>query len=455
MIERPLASFLTALSMALGVAAVIVVLVIHRVAVDQFNQDAQGYNFIVGGTGGRTQLVLSTVYHLDKPLYPISYAYYRKFVDGKYEPFTDVAVPYCLGDSLVLGDYKYRVVGTTPELFDKLKYDGESSYAFAEGENFRREDFFTGVVGSVVAKQGGLKVGDTFNPTHGLGAEGKQHDEFTFTVVGVLEPTGTANDRAVYVNMEGFYLLDGHALSEKTSNQTALERLISMVELLLSKVRNTSDDTAPSETRDPGVPEFGFDGTGTKVEPLEEYRREVTSILVRASDPMSGIALMEAINKGDSGAQAVAPAAVVTQLLENIIGPVQVVLLVLTGIIVLVASIGILVSIYNSMSERAHDIAVMRALGASRSAVQIIVLLEAVLLAVLGGLAGIVFGHLLVGLVSPAVEQRTGVTLHMLAFDPWEILVIPGIVMLAIISGILPALTAYRTDVAKALSGTR
>ena len=80
----------------LGVAAVICVMVIHRVAVEQFEQDPQGYNFIVGGTGGRVQLVLSTVYHLDKPLYPISYAYYRKFVDGEYAPYTEVAVPYCL-----------------------------------------------------------------------------------------------------------------------------------------------------------------------------------------------------------------------------------------------------------------------------------------------------------------------------------------------------------------------
>ncbi|QDU59041.1 ABC transporter permease [Aeoliella mucimassa] len=432
MTERPLASTLTGLSMALGVAAVIVVLVIHRVAVDQFEQDAQGYHFIVGGTGGRTELVLSTVYHLGKPLYPISYNYYRKFTDGEYAPLTDAAVPYCLGDSLVVGEYKYRVVSTTPDLFDKLKYDGLHNYEFAEGENFKRDHFFEAVIGSVVAKQGGLKLGDTFKPTHGLSGEGNKHDDFK--VVGVLAPTGTANDRAVFANMEGFYLLEGHSLSSKAK---------------------TSDNTAAATTPEPGAPTIGYDNEGNEVEPLPEDRREVTSILVRAKNPMASRDMMVVINKSGTGAQAVAPAETVTQLLQNIIGPVRVVLLVLTALIVLVAAIGILVSIYNSMSERAHDIAVMRALGASRMAVQTIVLLEAILLAVLGGLAGIVLGHLMVGVANPYVERQTGVTLEMLAFDPVEIWVIPGLVLLAIVAGILPAFTAYRTDVAKALSGTR
>lgn len=430
--ERALASTLTGLSMALGVAAVICVIVIHSVAVEQFDQDAQGYHFIVGGTGGRMQLVMSTVYHLDKPLYPISYSYYRKFVDGEYAPYVEAAVPYCLGDSLVTESHKFRVVGTTPELFDKLQYDGRSSYEFDEGRNFKRENFFEAVVGSIAASQAKLKVGDTFNPTHGLGGEGDKHREFE--VVGILEPTGTANDRAVFVNMEGFYLLEGHALSAKPS-----------------------DDTEAPAGPDPNVPQIGYDATGIPVEPLPEAQREVTSILVLCdrSQPMAAMALSETINKGSSGAQAVAPTEVVTQLLNNIVGPVQVVLLVLTTLIVLVASIGILVSIYNSMSERRHDIAVMRALGASRWAVQSIVLLESVLLALLGGLAGIVLGHLMIGVASPFVEARTGVALHMLAVDPKELIVIPSLIVLAILVGIIPAMTAYRTDVAKALSGTR
>ncbi len=430
--ERALASTLTGLSMALGVAAVICVIVIHSVAVEQFEQDAQGYHFIVGGTGGPTELVLSTVYHLGKPLYPVAYEEYRHFVDGKYAPYTEVAIPYCLGDSFVSGDHKFRVVGTTRDLFERLLYDGTTSYAFAKGRNFKQDHFFEAVVGSIAAAQGGLKVGDTFHPTHGLGAEGDKHR--AFKIVGVLEPTSTANDRALFVNAEGFYLLAGHALSAKPAKETSKEN---------------------NPLSDPSAPAIGYDNAGNQVEPLPESQREVTSILVLCKDPMRAFALRTTLNKSGSGTQAVAPTEVVTQFLDTIIGPVRVVLLVLTSLIVLVAAIGILVSIYNSMSERSHDIAVMRALGASRTAVQAIVLLESVLLALLGGLAGIVLGHVMIGIASPFVEARTGVALHMFTFDPLELTLIPGLILLATLAGILPAITAYRTDVAKALSGVR
>lgn len=432
--DRALASTLTGLSMALGVAAVICVLVIHRVAVEQFNQDPQGFNFIVGGTGGRTQLVLSTVYHLDKPLYPIKYHHYRKFIDGDYAEYCDLVVPYCLGDRFEQSGYKYRVVGTTPDFF-KLRYDGTQSYQFADGRPFKQEQFFEAVIGSVVAAQTGLKVGDTINPTHGLVGEGDKHREFK--IVGVLAPSKTANDRAVFANYEGFYLLDGHSLTPPGENPTAEQQAIL--------------DLPP----EPGAPTVGYDSQGGELAPLPGVQREVTSILVLCKNPMSAFALQTTINKGSDGMQAVSPTEVVTGLLDNIVGPVRVVLLVLTALIVLVAAIGILVSIYNSMSERSHDIAVMRALGASRGAVQTIVLLESVLLSVLGGIAGIVLGHLMIGIASPFVEQRTGVALDMLAIDPWEYLVIPGLVLLATLAGLVPAITAYRTDVAKALSGAR
>src|SRR5690606_17939970 len=76
--QRALASSLTALSMALGVAVMIAVIVIYGVAVRQFEQNAQGYHRIVGGKGGDLQLVMSTVYHVGQALYPIPYTYYQK-----------------------------------------------------------------------------------------------------------------------------------------------------------------------------------------------------------------------------------------------------------------------------------------------------------------------------------------------------------------------------------------
>jgi len=442
--QRALASSLTGLSMALGVAVMICVIVIHSVTVRQFSQDAQGYHLIVGGKGGALQLVLSTVYYLGQPLYPIPYSYYQRFLPGgEFADYTEVAVPECLGDSYQAPDNTvFRVVGTTPDLFDKIHYGNYSDgtpkvYEFQPGgRNLKNalllhgEEFetaaFEAVIGSVVAARSGLQVGDKINPTHGLGGKGHKHD--AFTVVGILKPTGTANDKAVFINIEGFYLLEGHALSGHDEHEGA----------------------GHEEEAD-----HHHEHEHEHREPLPEDQREVTSILVLCKN-FGELRLMNDINKGEGRiAQAVAPAREVTTLLDRFIGPIRIVLLVLTILIIIVAAISILVSIYNSMSERSHDIAVMRSLGASRGAVMAIILVESILLSLCGGLAGILLGHAIIGLANPLVESRTGVTLGLFEFDPQEIILIPALVALASIVGFLPAVSAYRTDVAKALAGSR
>jgi putative ABC transport system permease protein len=451
--QRALASSLTALSMALGVAVMIAVIVIHSVAVRQFEQDAQGYNLIVGGKGGALQLVLSTVYYLGQPLYPIPYSYYEKFIDGgEFADLTEVAVPECLGDSYVAPNGEvFRIVATTPDLFDKIHYgnnpDGTPKvYEFQPGgRNLKNalsldgEEFetaaFEAVVGSVAAARSGLHVGDKINPTHGLGAEGHKHD--AFTIVGILKPTGTANDRAVFINIEGFYLLEGHALSGHDEHEA-------------------DDDAEEAEHEHDHEAEDAHAHEHEHHEPLPLDQREVTSILVLCKSALGPTVLDTAINKGEGHvAQAVAPIREVTRLMDGIVGPIRLILLVLTVLIVIVAAISILVSIYNSMSERSHDIAVMRALGASRSAVMNIVLVESILLSLGGGLLGILLAHGMIGLASPYVEARTGVTLGWLQFEWQEIVLIPALVALASLVGFLPAVSAYRTDVAKALAGSR
>jgi putative ABC transport system permease protein len=466
--QRALASSLTALSMALGVAVMICVLVIHSVAVRQFSQDAQGYHLIVGGKGGELQLVLSTVYHLGQPLYPIPYTYYQKFTEGEFASITKAAIPLCLGDSYEAPNGRmFRVVGTTPDLFEKIQYGAQADgtpkrYEFQPGgRNIKTENFFEAVVGSVAAAQSGLEVGDEINPTHGIGAEGHKHDGFE--VVGILKPTGTANDRAVFINIEGFYSLEGHALSpddeEGKSHEHAEAEQAAEHEHEESDVEGYEYATeAPGDEADDHEHDHAQEEEHDHAhhEPLPIDQREVTSILVLCNNELGPMVLDTAVNKGkDHLAQAVAPSREVTRLLENIVGPIQLILLVLTILIVIVASISILVSIYNSMSERSHDIAVMRALGASRQSVMTIVLLESILLALLGGIAGVLLGHALLGLASPYVEARTGVTLGLFEFDWQEIVLIPALVALAAIVGFLPAVSAYRTDVAKALAGSR
>jgi putative ABC transport system permease protein len=96
----------------------------------------------------------------------------------------------------------------------------------------------------------------------------------------------------------------------------------------------------------------------------------------------------------------------------------------------------------------------MRALGAGRQTVMLLVLMESILLSLAGGLAGWVVGHGLIALLSPWIAAQTGVSVGFFQFVGYELVIIPGLILLATLVGYLPALAAYRTDVAKALQAT-
>jgi putative ABC transport system permease protein len=443
---RKLPTALTMLSMALGVALVVLVLTISGVIQKTFDRTSNvGYNLIVGAKGSDIQLTFNTVFFLSQPVENIQYSYYMEYMadDGRQKEYKRIggvlkepersglysflikggfAIPLCMGDYIGT----FRCIGTTPDYFNLLKHGDENDldYRFAKGRNFvdysDEHGYFEAVVGSQVAAEMKLEIGSEIFASHGA-AGGAQHDQ-GFVVVGILEPTGTPNDRGAFVNIEGFYLLEGHvapnrdeAGREEKGSATAPER-----------------DTKLSTVR------------------LPIERREVTAILIK-TDGMKGIGLQRQVNKSKF-AQAVSPIGVISGLLNFFVKPIKWALLAITSLVCIVSAISILVGIYNSMSERKRDIAVMRALGASRDHITAIILVESVLIAVIGGFLGWIAGHAVGPLSNSWTEQSTGVRIDFLSINSIEeLFIVPGLVLIGILAGIIPALAAYRTSVAKSL----
>ena len=520
--QRGLASALTALSMALGVMLVVLVLSIHGVVALSFkNNSSLGYNLIVGAKGGKLQLTLNTVYYLSQPVENIPYDYYLEFTraekrttllqhsirssghnsewdsietsiaagsadglggiaaalaadglraqasktlelerGGKYGQFTALAIPLCLGDYF----RQFRVVGTTPDLFDVLTFGpaADQQYEFAEGRNFKEwteeNGYFETVVGATVARQENVTLGQEIPTAHG-DPEGDSHGQM-FTVVGILAPTGTPNDRAVFINMEGFYLMEDHAKPLPKDEQAEAER---------NDDQNAGNFAGLLDGS--AQPEEVYDHVIGRQEPLPVEQREVTAILLRTINPIVAYGLPNTINEGGE-AQCVAPIREIANLFAIFVDPVLGALLGITALVCVVSGVSILVSIYNSMSDRKRDIAVMRALGASRNAVMWVILCESVLLSIGGGAGGWLASHSVMAspLVSDTVEQRTGVPIGFFSFAPPienllefpvfgpiignippELLLVPALIVLAVLVGFFPAMAAYRTDVAKSL----
>ncbi|MCA9019533.1 MAG: FtsX-like permease family protein, partial [Planctomycetaceae bacterium] len=165
----------------------------------------------------------------------------------------------------------------------------------------------------------------------------------------------------------------------------------------------------------------------------------------------SSIKFQSELKEGNQ-AQAVNPIQQISWLMTNIVGNVRTMLIVLTSLIIVVSGVGIFVSIYNSMSDRKREIAIMRALGAGRATVFAIILSESVLLCLGGGILGMLLGHGLVFIAAPIIEARSGLLIDPFAFSSTELILLPILVVLASLVGFIPAMTAYRTDVASTLS---
>ena len=364
------------------------------------------------------------------------------------------------------------------------------------------------MLGALVAKKSGLKIGDTLYPTHGdpNDSSAKVHAE-GFKIAGILKGTRTPHDRAVFLNMEGFFLMEDHSKPIDDGAPPADEDFdIADVDPFAEDDDEGSGDEAfgtESEAQEVAdAPLMDVSDPEYRKTPLPIEQREVTSILVRTSKEdefgLYAYVLPQKIDEGtleetlqwsnfrpvlaQKAAQAVNPVMEVTKFLGTFLGPIQWLLLALTTMICVVSGISILVGIYNSMNQRKHEIAVMRALGASRGKVMSIMLVESIMLACTGGLVGWFAGHLLNVSIGPFVESKTGVGIGFFDLAPptpifawlnglvqdysgltlfpdflidWnispELLLIPGLVLLAIAVGIYPAISAYRTDVAKAL----
>ncbi len=481
--QRALASALTAFGMGLGVALVVSVLVIHNVIDQSFRRGSQGYDMIVGAKGGKLQLVLNTVFHMSEPIENIPYSYYREFSDGRFANAVETAIPVCMGHAY----QGCQVVATVPEMFEDLTYLGDKKYEFEEGgRNFLSEEPFTAVIGSVASKKTGMKVGDTFQPVHpgsvletkNPSAAGDGHDDHQpVKIVGVLKHTGTPNDRAIFMNMEGFFRFGCHSGGPAATEQFMAKRADAPAETAkTAAAKKTTAKKANSSSSDgfvlPGLGEAGdakeetpnaelhdTDGHGDEHahdHKIPESDKEITAILVCTdmTKPKLAMVLDDVIN-GEDVAQAVRPAQVIFELFDGIVGNVQLLLMILATLVVVVAGVGILVSIYNSMSDRRHEIAVMRALGASRVTVGTIILLESIMLSLGGGLFGLALGHTLVGILSPTIADQTGVIVGVFQFQWQELILIPGLLVLASIVGYIPAMSAYSTDVAKSLTATQ
>jgi putative ABC transport system permease protein len=427
--HRSFASGLTAFSMGLGVALVVAVIVIYGVLNQTFMRSAQGYDLVVGPPkGSPLETVLGAVFYSSYLSDTIPYDYFQKIEIGPYSPEVQLAIPIAIGEHI----HGMPVIATTAKFFTELRYLDKYNYSFYSGENMAAGGDFEAVLGYSAAKKAGLKPGDTFrasNTKHAASKDFPQPD--MFTVKGVLNPTGTPNDQAFFVNLEGFFIMNDHV------GRTALDKI-------LTKRSDRRISAVLVLTKDKEVkPTITKNAVGMDVVEIGDLvKQDINPLTMSLGDRLVA----------DLNVQVAKPTYEITRLFEMIVGRIQTVLIIFAVMVIFVAAIGMMVSIYNSMNERRQEIAVMRALGAKRATVMLIILLESILLSLGGGVIGMVIGHGLIAGVGPVIASAVMVVVNPWHFQAAELVLIPGLIILASVVGYLPAVVAYRTDVAQSLN---
>jgi putative ABC transport system permease protein len=384
--QHALSTVVTAVSVALAGGLLLTVWVVRTQSQAAFTGINGGYDAVLGARGSKLQLVLNSIFHLEASPGNVEWP---DFLDIQNNPDVERAVPIAVGDNY----HGWRIVGTTPDFFGEGEYAPGKKFDLRPGgkwfDPLRRE----AVVGSFAAEKLKLKLGDKFHPFHGLiFDEHKQHAE-TYVVVGLLKPSNTPADRVIWIPLEGIQRMSGHNPAAAT---------------------------------------------------------EVSAVLVKlkADSALAGFQLDTLYNKQGTRLTFAWPIGRVMAELFDKIGWFDRVLTLIAWLVALVATSSILASLYNSMNERRRELAILRALGARRVTVFAVIVLESSAIAALGVVLSFGAYAALISAVAAIIRAQTGVVLEPFAFNPvmlWEPLVF---IALGALAGIIPAVKAYRTDVA-------
>lgn len=485
--QRALSTWLTLLSIILGVALAVAIMVLHREGSDLFVQKNYGYEVIVGPPkGSPLQLVLNTVYQIDASQGNIPYSVYEDLLKDRFN--VKIAVPYAVGDSY----QGHRIIGTATKLFgvdddgkplepgQVMDYQIGKKYELAEGKVFHPRKF-EAVIGSDVANRTGLKVGSKFKATHGLPQPGQEEDihDQQWTVTGILKKTHTASDRVLFIPLVSFYAISEHeeALKQQARMKAGLPPVAPKPAKPQAATKTDDHDhdhdhdhpatttATPAKLDDHDehddhdgheghdhdhdhAHQFDLNPDGTIDLKLPKSDWVVSAVLVKARGAFQASSIMYKYKLIDPNAVAVSPADVMRQFFETFLSGSTLILLLISLLVIVVAAVGILVAIYNSVSARMREIAILRALGATRARILALICLEAGLIGLIGAIVGAIVGHTIAAIGSAYLNQLLGQGIHWFSFDKYEAFCLIGVVVIAVLAGLVPAMKAYRTPVA-------
>lgn len=389
---------LVTLTLTLSITLLLGVQYLRTEVKQSFTNTVSGTDLIVGARSGQLNLLLYTIFHIGDATNNIRWSTYQQLQEDERIGWL---VPISLGDS-----YRgHRVVGTSEQFPEHFRYGRDQTPELAEGEWF--DDVFDVVLGARVAREHGHQLGDDIVLSHGGGRTSfSNHKDTPFTVTGILAPTGTPMDQAVYIGLDGL-----EAIHIGWESGVAIP--------------------------------------GRTVTPEQARKRDltpetITAALVGIDRKVLTFQIQRHINEsGTEPLTAILPGVALSEL-WRIMGQFEKALLGITGFVVITSLIGLVAVLLTLQAQRRQEIAILRATGASPMLIAGLHVIECVILALAACGLAVVAGAAGIAGLSPWLLDTWGIQVGLRPLNAMEWLIIACVPAAAFVVGLMPALQAWR-----------
>jgi putative ABC transport system permease protein len=436
LLHRKVSVMLTFLALLVSVSLLLSIEHIRKEAKSSFYRTVSGVDLIVGARTGQINLLLSSVFRVGANANSVSWESYQRIVAN---PQVEWSIPLSLGDS----HKGFAVIGTTNDYFEHYRFGDKRQLSFQAGGRFAHSDetnraaklatvgqHFDVVLGADAAKQLNYNVGDEIIISHGVGKVSfSHHDEHPFTIVGILQFTGTPVDQGVHVGLnaiESIHTKVNPSLSKSALFRTSLKKPL-------------KEDTHADHEHDQAH-EHEHESNQLEL----SHPTQVSAFMLGLKSRIAVLQVQRQVNQDKLEALSAIIPGVALGELWRLVGAVENVLRIISAAVLVASLLGLSTMLLASLRERKAEISVLRIMGAKPSFVFWLLQLEALSITLCASVFAVllVMGMILLSNDWLLAEYGLSLSANILSMQTlWMI----GIVLIAtFVLALIPSIGAYR-----------
>ncbi len=445
---------LTLLALSIGVALLLGIDHLRSQAKDSFRQTLSGTDLIVGPRGGQTNLLLYSVFQMGQPGNSLSPEAFHRLAE---HPMVDWALPIALGDTV----QGFPVFATHWSYFEHYRYGQSQPLAFDQGRPFAAHSDDEVVLGAGAARELGHGVGDSLVVAHGsAGVSFTHHDDHPMTVVGILEPTGTPADRRVHMTLVAMESLHGEESAEahhdhhdhgghEEGSHDHHEHDHHEHEHQEQGHQGDEDHGGGHDVHEHHQAGHGESQSHSGLEPVPG---NINAVLLGLKSRPMVFALQRELNTTlEEPMTAILPGVALTELWQ-LLAVAENLLYLISFLVLLATLVGMMTMLLASMGERRRELAILRTVGASGLTLVVLIELEVALITLLSLVLGTLLLVAALAVAQPWLGGEFGLFIAINPISAQTAYLMLGILGLALLMGLVPALAAYRRALAAGLN---